>query len=175
MFIDVRPLEQKWFAEDLPLNYETASAEIGSGKNGTVKVKYTAVKTDVEIEIVLADKAEADLSAVFNDGVLTVVLGTDDTATPTADDEKNTAKLVAEEISKVNGFTALASGNGSDVIAVTVSNIEFEEGHYGTPALETNVCLYDSATGIYYLATKADGTAFNDGWKQFELEDLDEE
>jgi len=50
------------------------------------------------------------------------------------DDTKNRASLVASEISKLSGFTATASGNGTTAIEAMLEEKEFEGGQFATPA-----------------------------------------
>lgn len=172
MNFDIRPISKKYFSHTVPQNFIPASATLGSGTNGTVTVYSNQPTTDVEIEIVLGEDPETPLSAVLEDGVITVTLATTDDLTPTADSIANKASLIAAEISKIEGFTAVASGNGtSSITTETDTNIQFSDGQEGTPCPEVGLGFVTS-NGTYYVCTKADNSIYNNGWKTFVLGEI---
>ena len=167
--INIRPISKKWFTESTPTNYHVTSAEIGSGDNGTITIYAdNLVSTDTVIEINLASEVSADMEAVYSSGKITITLGTGSGGL--ADDTKNTAILIASAISEIEGFTATFSGTGATAISTeTITNVEFTDGTYGTPCGVIGTCLYNSATGTYYVNTLANNTNKNTGWRSFTL------
>lgn len=167
--IEIRPLSKKWFTTATPVNFVPATAEIGSGDNGTITISADDLLASSDVvEIVLADGADEDMSVVYANGTITVTLGTD--GDELADDTKNTAELIAEAISEIDGFTAVASGTGETAIdTATSSDVEFEDGTEGTPCPKIGTCLYNSANGTYYVNTIANNTIKNTGWRTFSL------
>lgn len=167
MDFDIRPISQKWFSEDTPVNYKAAKATITADDDETIFVFADAPKTDVVIEVVVAEAKSKPLSVALEDGVITITLGTTADAVVTADDTKNTLGKIATEISKLNGFTAIASDDTSVIDTATSADIEFADGNYGTPCLQAGVGLI--GTEYYYVCVKSDNTVFNDGWRRFTL------
>lgn len=166
MTFDIRSLAQKWFPESTPVNYKPATATLGDGDNGTVTVAYDGIETDTVIEIVLAEQASKPLSVAIADGTITVTLGTG--AGGAADDAKNTAKLIAQEISKLDGFTATYSGTGLTAIdTITTDDIVFQDGNWGTPCPEAGVGFVSN--GTYYVCVRNDNSIYNTSWRTFSL------
>ena len=171
MDINIRDISKKWFASATPQNFVPATATLGSDTNGTIAITANySVTTDVVISAALATEKSKPMSVKLEDGKIIITLGTTDDAEPTADNTKNTAKLVAEAISKIEGFVVAYSGNGSTVISVTESDVEFADGQYGTPCPEIGTGLVSGST--YYVNTTANNSVYNTGWKQFTLSDI---
>ena len=95
------------------------SGTIGSGTDGVVSV-VDATKTALSIEVAVAEGANAALAAAYNDGTITVTLGTN--AESTVDNAKNTATLVAGAINAIAAktWTATASGTGATVFTTAI-------------------------------------------------------
>ena len=169
MDFEVRNLSQKWFSGATPVNYkENAIATIGSGTDGTVTITCDEMTTTDVVAITIAAEISSDLSVTYADGEISIVLGTD--ADGDADDTKNTAKLIATEISKIDGYTANESGTGATAISTaTTEDIEFTNGQFGTPCSQAGICFVSGST--YYVATKADNSVYNTGWRTFTLTD----
>jgi hypothetical protein len=167
MVYEVRGISSKWFSDDTPVNFTLASAAIGSGENGTLTVKYNlGITCATTIAVVVATGANKAMAAALAEGKITITLGTGaDSLVATA---KNTVKLIATEISKIEGFTGSYSGTGADSLsAATEEDVAFTDGHNGTPCLASNVIL--QGTDYWYISTKADNTIYNDGWRRFTL------
>lgn len=161
-------MANKWFPEETPVNYKVATATLGTGDNGTVIVYSQNITDETEIAIVIASTKSKPLSAALVDGKITVTLATTDDDVVTPDDTKNTAKLIAAEISKIAGYTAVASGTGATAIKTATSeDIAFEDGNFGTPCVEAYIGFVDS--NYYYVCVKADNTKYNTGWRRFTL------
>jgi hypothetical protein len=158
-------IQKKWFAESTPVNAKQASAQIGSGTNGTVTIKYDIAGTEgnvYEVAVVVAEGKNKDMSAALANGVITVTLGTGADSNPAA--TKNTAKLIAEEISDIDGFTATYSGEGTSSISqATTDNVAFEGGQYATFCPIGGVWLYIGTT--YYYCSKPCGRRTMDAWQ----------
>ena len=168
MFFNIRPLAAKWFSEDTPVNYKTAIATIGTDDNGTVTIKHEKMTTADVVSVVVAESADAELSAVYSDGKLTITLGTDSLSA--ADDTKNIAELIATEISSIDGFTATVNGTGETPIdTATTEDVPFTDGHFGTPCHESGIGFVYGST--YYVCVSADNTKFNNNWRTFTLND----
>lgn len=159
-------LQTKWFEATTPTNAAKATASIGTGDNGTVVVEYDDVGTegnDYEIAIVIDEGADADMAVALANGVITVTLGTGEVA-GTVDDTKNTATLIATDISAITGFTATASGTGADSISeATTENVAFTGGAYCTPFYGDEAWLYIGST--YYRCSKPCDTYTTDAWQ----------
>lgn len=157
-------LQRKWFAEETPVNAVKASAEIGSGDNGKVTITYDSVGTEAneyEVAVVIAEGLDKAMSAAFANGVITVTLGTDADGNVAA--AKNTAKLIAEKISTLDGFTATHSGEGNSSISeATTENVAFEGGLYATVCPISDVWLYIGTT--YYYCSKPCSKHTTDAW-----------
>jgi len=167
MNFELRPISQKWFSEATPVNYKAAKATITTDNDETITIFADDIKTDVVIKIVVADAKNKPLSVALEDGVITITLGTTADDVVTVDDTKNTLDKIATEISKLNGFTAIASDDTSVIDTATSADIEFTDGNYGTPCLQAGVGLI--GTEYYYVCTKSDNTVYNDGWRRFTL------
>jgi len=167
---NVRPIAQKWFSAATPVNYISGlTTTIGSGDNGTITIVDNTAET-LSIKVVVAGTANASLSASFASGVITVTLGTD--ASSAADATKNTATLIVAAINGIADatWTATASGTGATAIsaAVTEKALSAYETD-GTPCPEAGICLYNSATGTYYVCIGANNTTKNNNWRSFTL------
>ncbi len=159
-------IQKKWFSEEIPANAKKATAEIGTGTNGTVTVEYDFVGTEgnsYKIAVVVAEDANESLSADLSNSKITVTLGTGDVA-GTVDDTKNTATLIAAKISAIQGFTATASGEGtSSISTATVKDVDFTGGIYCTPFYGEDAWLYIGTT--YYYCSKPCDVYATDAWK----------
>lgn len=111
-----------------------ASADIGSGADGTITTtfKEVGVKTGYTIKVTTQATLNAAMSVGWNAGTkkILVTLGTDGAGAPDA--TKNTATLITAAI---NGnvqlsplFTAVASGDGSGVFAIAIADVSFAGG-----------------------------------------------
>lgn len=126
-----------WYThgEDVaPLNAKAASYVFGTGDN-TLTIKYGKVTegNGFTVTVAVAETASAALSAAFEDGNLTITLGTNATVNPiTADDTKNTYALIAAEINDINGFTATAAGTGVLDATDAAAADDFTDGQLGT-------------------------------------------
>lgn len=169
MNIDVRPISKKWFSEATPKNFKPNAIATIETDEDIISVVADDMETDVVIEIVKATTASADMGVELNDGTITITLGTDATVSPiTVDDEKNTAELIAEAISEIDGFTATFNEDGEGVIdTVTSEDIAFVNGNFGTPCMESNICL--QSAGTYYVCIKAENSVYNNNWRSFTL------
>lgn len=106
-----------------------ASADIGSGDDGTVTTTVDAVGdagNDYTIEVVVGTGENVALSAAIDGTEITVTLGTDGTGA--ADNAKNTAALVAAAISILDGVTAAASGEGDAALTTAEGPTSFLGG-----------------------------------------------
>ena len=102
-------------------------------KNATAEVGPIKITCDspgsVIYSVIVTNGAEesADLSAEFNNNLITVTLGTNEEGLP--DDAKNTASLVAAEIAKLDGFSVeVAEEEESEIITPTVKPVKFTGG-----------------------------------------------
>ena len=162
-------LKPAWFTAQTPANAKSASIELGSGTNGKVTVSCANKGTEgnaYSIEVVVATTSSAALSAAASGTKLTVTLGTG--AGGSADDTKNTAKLIAGKISTIPGFVATYSGTGATAISAAIDEDNFEGGQYGTACPEVNTVIKDSE--YYYICTKP-GDRASAEWKRFSLSD----
>ena len=112
-----------------------ATAEVGPIKITCV----TAGSVIYSVIVTVAEEASADPSAEFENGVVTVTLGTNEDGEP--DYEKNTAALVAAEIAKIDGFVVEIIGEETEVIVPTAKPVKFTGG--------TEYDLYKLAVCIY--------------------------
>lgn len=106
-----------------------ASADIGSGADGTVTTTVDAVGdagNDYTIQVVVGEGNNIDLSAAIDGTAITVTLGTDDTGA--VDNTKNTATLVADAINEIPGVTAAASGEGDAALTTAEGPTSFLGG-----------------------------------------------
>ena len=128
------------FDQKIILTPVGATATIGDPEVETITVTCGTPGLDGEKYKIIAVNAEeesAELSAVLEDNLITVTLGTNAEGLP--DDTKNIASLVVTEIAKIEGFTAEASGDGNGVIAAIEEPVSFTGGLSPTWAP-----LYDS-------------------------------
>jgi hypothetical protein len=117
------------FDQKIILTPVGATATIGDPEGETITVTCETLGLEGEkykIIVVNAEEEDAELSAVLEDNLITVTLGTNEEGLP--DDAKNTAALVVTEIAKIEGFTAEASGDGSGVIAAIEEPVSFAGG-----------------------------------------------
>lgn len=166
----VRPIAQKWFSATTPVNYISGlTTTIGSGDNGTITIVDNTAES-LSVEVVVAGTANASLSAAFANSTITVTLGTD--AESAADATKNTATLITAAINGIADATWVAtkSGTGATAISAAVTKKSFTAYETdGTPCPETGICLYNSATGTYYVCIGANNTTKNNNWRSFTL------
>lgn len=158
-----------WFAAQTPANAKSASVEFGSGTNGKVTIVYDKKGTDgnaYSVEVVVAEENSAPLAASLNGKKLTVSLATNSGGT--ADDTKNTAKLISAAINTISGFIATYSGTGATAISAAVAESELEGGQYGTACIEANTVIKGSE--YYYICTQG-GDSVSAQWKRFSLAD----
>lgn len=166
--IDIRNLTAKWFSESTPTNYKESSATFGEGTNGVITVNaIDDITDDKSIEVVVGSGASKPLSVAFANDTLTITLATN--ASSAADDTKNTAKLIAEAISKVDGFSATFSGTGATAISLAVTKKSFTAGQLGTPCSTSGVALMSN--GTYYVCIEPNATNKNSNWRTFTLTD----
>lgn len=109
----------------------SAAVEIGSGDDGNIIVEVDEPGSDgnsYNLVVEVADSDSADLSVELEDDTdLVVTLGTDSGGE--ADDAKNTAELVSDEIDSLEEFNAEYGGDGSGVIGENlVSTYSFRGG-----------------------------------------------
>lgn len=162
-------LKPKWFSADNPENPKGATADIGTGDNGTVTITVDKVGTegnDYTVKVVEGDGADVDMSAELTDKDLVVTLGTG--SDESLDDNKNTAELVAGEIDGMDAFSAKYSGDGSGALDSPESEKDFTGGQFGTSCPQKNTMVEDD--DYYYLCTK-EGNKDNVVWKRFTLSD----
>ena len=163
-----RPLAMKWFSEATPVNYiEGLTTTIGAGADGVITITDNTAEA-LSVAVVVAETANADLSAAFATGVITVTLGVN--AESAADATKNTATLITAAINGIadKTWTAVASGTGATPISAAVTEKALIAYHIdGTPCPEAGVCLENS--GTYYVCIEANNTAKNNGWRTFSL------
>ncbi len=159
---------KKWFADETPVNAKKATAEIGTGEDGTITIECDSVGTEgngYEVAVVIATGANKAMTVALANGVITVTLGTGaDSNVATA---KNTATLIATEISKISGFTAVASGEGTSSISqATAENVAFDGGQYGTICINPEAVVYISP---YYYTVVAPNGILDANWRRFQL------
>ena len=177
--IEIRPIAKKWFDETIPQNYKPyALATIGeSPDTGVISVASADMTSVTKIKVVIAATASHALDVALAEGVITITLGTT-SADPvegkgTADNAKNTAALIIEEINDIVGYTSVVTTSGY-IATETSEDIIFVDGQYGTPCPEIGTCLMKvvSGTDTYYVSTKADNSRYNNAWKSFTLTDM---
>ncbi len=135
------------FEQLIKLTPVGATATIGSTEVETITVACETLGLEGEkykIIVVDAEEEDAELSAVLEDYLITVTLGTGADGSP--DNAKNTAALVATAIEKTEGFAAQASGAGTGVIAAIAEPVSFTGGL--SPAWAS---LYDSEGNLLSL------------------------
>ena len=159
-------IQTKWFEAATPTNAHNATATIGTGTDGTVVITYDNVGTEgnaYDVAIVIADGANAAMTAALSGTTITVTLGTGAEAGVVAT-AKNTALLIAAAITALTPFTAAKSGTGADSIATaTEENVAFTGGSYCTPFMGDEAWLYIGST--YYYCSKPCGTSTTDAWE----------
>jgi hypothetical protein len=161
-------LKAPWFS-GTPANAKSASIEIGDGTNGKVTVTCDKKGTEgnaYSLEVVVAEGNGKALAAALSGAKITVTLGTD--AGGDADVTKNTAKLIATAISKIDGFTAVHSGTGVTAITDAVEEDDFVGGQYGTPCIEPYTVIKGSE--YYYICVQG-GDSVSTKWMRFTTDD----
>jgi len=157
----------KWFSEETPLNKAKASIAIGSGDNGVVTTTYDnygETGNDYSLEVVVGSGNNIAMSAELTGTKITVTLGTG--VAGAVDDTKNTATLIAAEITALDGFTATASGTGATAFTTAITEDVLSGGQWGTPCAEVNSIIV--GTSYYYICTTA-GNKDTVVWKRFTL------
>lgn len=168
---NIQDISKKYFAESVPANYTKASLALGTGTNGKLTITSKSdVKTSEKVTVAVATGASAALSVAEASGVITITLGTTSTA-GTADDTKNTVKLIAAAINAADiGFEATYSGTGASAISAASSNNTFTDGSFGTPTYESDVGFISGTT--LYFCHEPDGSKYNTGWQKATLSTL---
>lgn len=115
-------IRASWYGNGMPVNCKGSAITIGSLPNGQITVTSTEVigeesNNKFDLQVVAGVGASKATTATFSNDVVTITLGTN--AGATLDDAKNIAELVTEEINDLDGFSAVFSGDGSGVIAIT--------------------------------------------------------
>lgn len=147
-----------------PLNAKAASYVFGTGDN-TLTIEYGEATegNGFTVTVAVAATASADMGVAFEDGALTITLGTDATVSPiTADNTKNTYALIAAEINDIDGFTATVIGSGT--LTAAASADEFEDGQFGTECAIPGTFIYKSATEWYVNIAPND--RYGDNWRK---------
>jgi hypothetical protein len=110
-----------------------AAAQIGTGNDGTVTVTVDEPGPGGEeysITVALGQYTDEPipLSAVLDPETkkITVTLAADESG---GIDAENTAELVAAVIDDLDGISATASGEGTDPVAPTQSDVQFDNGY----------------------------------------------
>ena len=113
------------FTAPLPGNW--ASAVVGEAGVGEVTITFNGVPetgNTYTAEVVQATDADVTLNAIFEDGVFTVTLGTDELGAPVGD---TADEVVAAIIALGDDFTAEMTGTGG-VMAETIEPVPFSGG-----------------------------------------------
>jgi len=156
-----------WFSETTPQNAAKASAEIGSGEDGTVSLEYDFVGTtgnSYTITVAEGDGNDVDLSAVLSGTDITVTLGTDEVGD--LDATKNTATLVAAAIDALENITATASGEGTTALDAAEAEQDFTGGQYAT---ECGTPSFIIISGTIYVCEEPVSKYEESGWKSGSL------
>lgn len=159
----------KYFAETVPQNAKSATAEIGSGDNGKVTITVDEVGTggnDYTVEVVVADGNNKPLAATLTGTALVVTLGTDGSGDPDA--TKNTAGLIATKINTIDGLTATKSGEGTTAFTEAIAEKEFAGGQWGTPAPAGGMIYVDDANNTLYFSIASNGKS-DANWRSLSL------
>lgn len=160
-------LQTKWFAEATPTNTNSATADIGSGDNGTVTTTvddYGTEGNDYTIEVVEGVGLNVDMGAILTDKAIVLTLGTDGAGA--LDATKNTATLIATEIDGLTGVSSEASGTGADSIGVAEAEQSFTGGTYATVAPVPYTMLF---IGGWYYTNIAPNSREDSNWRRFQL------
>jgi len=158
-------LQPKWFSEASPTNPHQASINIGAGANGVIAIKYDAIGTagnDYTLEAVAGAENNDPLAVTLTDKKITITLGKDGIGGISV--TTNTAILVAEAISALDGFTATHSGSGVTPLGAVIAETSLTGGSFGTPCPQKNTLVY--ATPYYYLCAE-EGNDVDVAWKRF--------
>ena len=148
----------------LRIDDTNASAKVGEGANSFYTVSVDEPGADGEkysIQHVLPvdTEGETDLEIDLTDNLITITLAVDASGNP--DNNKNTAKLIADAINDgetgLKGFTAEYDGVGSGVFTQAHENpIPFTGGTterwaslYNSEGLELSISITDKARRIY--------------------------
>lgn len=107
----------------------SATAQIGSGGNGTITLTIVATGgagNGYTVRAVLGAGNDVALSAALVGLAITITLGTD--AEGLADDTKNTATLITAVLDALTGIDAATSGSGATPISAAFSAVAFSGG-----------------------------------------------
>lgn len=124
----------KWFAEETPVNAVKASKAIGAGADGVVTItadNYGTEGNDFTIKVVVAEGANANMTASITGKDIVVTLGTGAEAGVVAN-AKNTAKLIAPAITALTGVTATYSNTGATAFTDAIEKASLAGGLYAT-------------------------------------------
>lgn len=157
------------------------SAEITGGKivvtlatTDAVEITGDDTKNTATLVTAVIEALDGFTAEVIGTGSSVIGVTTTDVAftdgTPAfiaGDNAKNTATLVAAEIEALEGYSALVVGNGSDVISVTSSDVEFSGGTWATPCDEAYVGF--ESNGRFYVCTSPSRSRTHTNWRMFTL------
>lgn len=151
-----------WF-ENIPINAKKANVVLAEGvSNKEITIEYDFVGTEgnsFSVEVVAGSGNDVDLSAVLSETKITVTLGTDGTGA--LDATKNTATLIVAELNTIDNFTATVDGTGAEVYSVAITEVNFANGQYATPAMTTCVIIISD---VWYITKGAVDKWDEDGW-----------
>jgi len=155
-------IRSSWFGSPVPQNAKGSTVTIGSGANGQVIVTSTTLlglhaNNQYSINVVAGVGNNIAMDATFNNGVITVTLGTG--AGGALDNAKNTAILVAAKINALSDFSAIHSGDGSVAIPITAQKAKaivgdgvtansFVTVEYDTAGIAGNVFSFEVENGL---------------------------
>lgn len=155
---------KQWFA-GTPKNANKASLKLAEGvADKEITVEYNFVGTEgnnYSVEVVEGSGNNVDMSAVLTDTKITVTLGTDGVGA--LDNTKNTATLIASEISNIDNFTATADGTGATAYGAAIAETNLTGGLYATPCKASKAIII--LGGTWYIAEKPVDKWTVDGWK----------
>lgn len=160
-------IQTKWFAEATPQNAKEATANIGSGTDGTVTTTVDVVGTEgnsYTIEVVAGSGNNVAMSAELTDNAIVVTLGTDGVGA--LDATKNTATLIATAINALSGVSSVASGTGATAIGAAEAVKNFTGGQYATEATIPFTMLKDET---YYYVNITPNSRVDKNWRRFTL------
>jgi hypothetical protein len=166
-------ISKKYFAEETPQNAVKASVEIGGGANGAVVVNYDFVGTEGnDYSIIVSDDNSGDddvaMTTEYEDGVITILLGTDPDAVGGASigsGENGTVNIVLDDTTAIEGNTYTVevvegADNGNMGAALVGTDITLTLGM--TAATIANATIGSGANGEVGIATVEKGDAMND-------------
>lgn len=160
-------IQKKWFAEVAPTNTKSATAEIGSGDDGTITVTiddYGTEGNDFTIAVVEGVGNDVEMSAVLTVKDVVVTLGTGGAGA--LDGAKNTATLITAEIDALAGMSAEASGTGATALDSAEAEKNFADGVYATVAPVPFTMLL---IGGFYYVNIAPNSREDSNWRKFQL------